>query len=83
MAEELVALQCKEHSGMVVWIKIGCALLGLLCSLFSYSTFVQFPTIKEELHSIASAQDKRITIIENDVGRIKAYIELPNNVYAK
>lgn len=58
---------CKEHSGLIVWVKVGCGLLTMLCGLFSYSSFIQFPAYREEVLKQTSRLEQKLAYLENTI----------------
>jgi hypothetical protein len=64
-------MTCAEHSGLTVWIKVGCGLLSVLLLVFSWSTFVVAPEVKTALEKQTAANDKRFYAVERDISDIK------------
>lgn len=58
---------CQEHSGLKTWVQVGCALLSVLIGLFSYSTFVQVPDVRNIIDRASAANEKRFFAIERDI----------------
>lgn len=52
---------------MAVWIKIGCALLGLLCTMFAYSSFIQLPALRADIALSLEQVNQRVSKVENDI----------------
>jgi hypothetical protein len=71
IAGEDIPSVCPAHAGMVVWIKLGCALLTVLVGLFAYSAFIQVPEIKLMIRDQIHTTDLRIAVIERDIQLIK------------
>lgn len=74
---------CNDHSGLMIWVQGGTALMALAVGLLSYSVFWQAPNIRIDIAREIARLDSRdkdnsfeIETIKKDVTDIKSRVSL-------